>query len=122
MSLDNLKQSAANGSLVLHLEDGAITKIINACEDYAKALGRLKQQASALSTYPLGFAEGHLDSGAKLAQAFQEKAAGGSNSAETTFQSHIDQVEDMKSLFAAIQSSYKSMDTNNARNFGPHGS
>lgn len=41
MSVENLKQSAANGSLVLHLEDGAITKIINACEDYVRALGVL---------------------------------------------------------------------------------
>ncbi|MBF9327642.1 hypothetical protein [Mycobacteroides chelonae] len=122
MSVENLKQSAANGSLVLHLEDGAITKIINACEDYVRALGQLKQHARALSTYPLGFAEAHLDSGAKLAQAFQEKAAGSITSAEATFQSHIDQVEEMKSLFAALQGGYKSMDANNSRGFGPHGS
>ncbi len=120
MSLDNLKQNASNGSLVLHLEDGTITKIIHACEDYARALGQLKQQARALSTYPLGFAETHLNSGATLAQAFQEKAAGGTTSADVTFQSHIDQVEEMKSLFAAIHSGYKAMEANNAHSFGPH--
>ncbi|MGC7303824.1 hypothetical protein RA993_20515, partial [Mycobacteroides abscessus subsp. abscessus] len=47
MSLEDLKQNAADGRLVLHLDDGAITKIINACEDYSRALAQLKQQARA---------------------------------------------------------------------------
>lgn len=52
--MEDLKQNAADGRLVLHLDDGAITKIINACEDYSRALAQLKQQARALSTYPSG--------------------------------------------------------------------
>ncbi|RIR17565.1 hypothetical protein [Mycobacteroides abscessus] len=122
MSLEDLKQNAADGRLVLHLDDGAITKIINACEDYSRALAQLKQQARALSTYPLGFAEAHLNSGAKLTQAFQEKAAGATTSADATFQSHVDQVEEMKSLFVALQNGYKSMDGSNAHGFGTGGS
>ncbi len=121
MSLENLKQSAENGSLVLHLEDGAITKIINACDAYHRALENLKQDAEDLSGYPLGFAEGHLSSGAQLAKAFQEKAAGNATSAAATFKSHMAEVEDMKALFLAIRQGYKSTEANNANSFGSHG-
>lgn len=121
MSLDNLKQSAANGSLVLHLEDTAIDNVIAACDAYYRALENLKQDAEDLSGYPLGFAEGHLSSGAQLAKAFQEKASGSTTSAATTFKSHMAEVEDMKSLFLAIRQGYKSTEANNTNSFGSYG-
>ncbi|MGL5442065.1 MAG: hypothetical protein ACRDDJ_06325, partial [[Mycobacterium] stephanolepidis] len=74
MSIDQLTENAKNGSLVLHLEDGAIDKILAACATYKRSLEDLSQQAEALSGYPLGFSEGHLSSGARLANAFQQKA------------------------------------------------
>ncbi|BAX97149.1 hypothetical protein MSTE_01832 [Mycobacteroides stephanolepidis] len=121
MSIDQLTENAKNGSLVLHLEDGAIDKILAACDEYIQALGDLFRDASDLSTYQLGFAEGHLGSGATLAQAFQAKAAGGKNSAASSFQSHIDQVEEMKALFVALRRGYHSTEANNTTRFGPHG-
>ncbi|MGV0583828.1 hypothetical protein [Mycobacteroides chelonae] len=121
MSLDDLKQNAKDGRLVLHLEDGAIDNILAACDSYYRALENLKQDAEDLSGYPLGFAEGHLSSGAKLAKAFQEKAAGSGTSAAATFKSHMAEVEDMKALFLAIRQGYKSTEANNANNFGSYG-
>lgn len=122
MSLDNLKQNATNGSLVLHLEDEAINRILAACDTYKRALEDLSQQAEALSGYPLGFSEGHLSSGAKLANAFQQKAAGGPTSAAATFQSHMAQVQEMEGLLVALRRGYTSMDTNNASGYGRNGS
>lgn len=121
MSVDRLVENARNGSLVLHLEDGAIDKILSACDAYTQALGDLFRDASDLSTYRLGFAEGHLDSGQTLATAFQGKASGGINSAASSFQSHIDQVEEMKTLFVALRRGYRSTEANNTNRFGPHG-
>ncbi|MBA0048512.1 hypothetical protein [Mycobacteroides sp. LB1] len=121
MSLENLKQNAKDGRLVLHLEDGAIDAIIAACGDYVQALDDLRRDAQDLSGYPLGFAEARLSSGAALAQAFQQKASGSLTSADNTFKSHIDQVEEMKTLFAALRKGYKATDANNANNFGQQG-
>lgn len=121
MSVENLKQSAANGSLVLHLEDDAIDNILAACVAYKQALKDLTQDAEILSTYPLGFSEGHLDSGAELAKAFQQKASGGDSNAAKTFKSHIDQVDEMMDLFTALRRGYKATDANNANSFGRHG-
>ncbi|OHU30407.1 hypothetical protein BKG76_01130 [Mycobacteroides franklinii] len=120
MSLENLKQNASNGKLVLHLDHNAINDVIAACGTYYRALENLKQDAEDLSGYPLGFAEGHLSSGAQLAKAFQQKAAGTATSAAATFKSHMAEIEDMKSLFLAIRDSYQSAEANNANNFGPY--
>ncbi|MFD6199552.1 MULTISPECIES: hypothetical protein [Mycobacteriaceae] len=121
MSADQLVTNAKSGALVLHLEDGAIDNILAACDAYIQALGDLFRDASDLSTYQLGFAEGHLSSGAQLAQAFQAKASGGKSSAASSFQSHIDQVEEMKTLFVALRRGYQSTEANNTTRFGPHG-
>ncbi|EIU85231.1 hypothetical protein MM2B1231_1747 [Mycobacteroides abscessus subsp. bolletii 2B-1231] len=56
-----------------------------------------------------------------MAQAFQKKASGSSTSADNTFQSHIDQVEEMKTLFAALRKGYKATEANNANSFGQQG-
>ncbi|MBF9351767.1 hypothetical protein BKG80_22515 [Mycobacteroides chelonae] len=122
MSVDQLIENAKNGSLVLHLEDGAIDKILAACATYKRSLEDLSQQAEALSGYPLGFSESHLSSGAKLANAFQQKAAGGPASAAATFQSHMTQVQEMESLLLALRRGYTSMDANNASGYGHNGS
>ncbi|AMU74918.1 hypothetical protein PP633_10010 [Mycobacteroides abscessus] len=122
MSADRLVENAKNGSLVLHLEDGAIDNILAACDTYKRALENLSQQAEALSGYPLGFSEGHLSSGAKLANAFQQKAAGGPTSAAATFKSHMTQVQEMEGLFVALRRGYASMDANNAGSYGRNGS
>lgn len=121
MSLDNLKQSAANGQLVLHLENGAIDSIMAACDDYVRALDDLRRDARDLADYPLGFAETQLPSGDTLARAFQKKASGSPTSADNAFQSHIDQVEEMKTLFAALRKGYKATEANNASSFGQPG-
>ncbi|MBE5462002.1 Uncharacterised protein [Mycobacteroides abscessus subsp. abscessus] len=121
MSLEDLKQNAADGRLVLHLEDGAIDNILAACVAYKQALKDLTQDAEILSTYPLGFSEGHLGSGAELAKAFQQKASGGDSSATKTFKSHIDQVDEMMDLFTTLRRGYKATDANNANNFGSQG-
>ncbi|TDZ79684.1 hypothetical protein DE4585_03432 [Mycobacteroides salmoniphilum] len=121
MSVENLKQNAKGGRLVLHLEDGAIDNILAACVAYKQALKDLTQDAEILSTYPLGFSEGHLGSGAELAKAFQQKASGGDSNAAKTFKSHIDQVDEMMDLFTALRRGYKATDANNANSFGPHG-
>lgn len=121
MSLDDLKQNAKDGRLVLHLEDGAIDNILAACVAYKQALKDLTQDAEILSTYPLGFSEGHLGSGAALAKAFQLKASGDGSSATKAFQSHIDQVDEMMDLFTALRRGYKATDASNASSFGSHG-
>ncbi|TEA04002.1 hypothetical protein [Mycobacteroides salmoniphilum] len=122
MSVDQLIENAKSGSLVLHLEDGAIDKILAACVAYKRSLEDLSQQAEALSGYPLGFSEGHLSSGAKLANAFQQKAAGGPTSAAATFQSHMAQVQEIEALLLALRRGYTSMDANNASGYGHSGS
>lgn len=117
MSVENLKQNAVNGSLVLHLEDGAIDSILAACDAYIAALADLRRDARDLSTFPLGFAETKLESGRALAEAFQMKADGGRTTAAETFQSHKDQVEEMKTLFIALRRGYKATDQSNANTF-----
>ncbi|ANA96974.1 Uncharacterised protein [Mycolicibacterium phlei] len=119
-----LQEAIANaqaGKLTLSLNTEEFDKLITACDVYIEALRDLRDDAWNLSVHPLGFSEGHLDSGKQLAQAFQRKAAGGSNSAESTFLSHIDQVEEMKSLFIAVRSSIMQTDASNAHSFGEHG-
>ncbi|AMT70615.1 hypothetical protein [Mycobacteroides immunogenum] len=118
MSLDNLKQSAANGSLVLHLDGDVIDQVIRACDAYIGALKDLKRDAQDLATYQLGFAELKLESGRALANAYQLKADRGHSSAADAFESHKQQVEEMKSLFVAIRKDYRGTEANNASNFG----
>ncbi|NGX07374.1 hypothetical protein [Mycobacteroides franklinii] len=118
MSLENLKQNAKDGRLVLHLEDSAIDHIISACDAYIGALKDLKRDAQDLSTYPLGFAELKLDSGRALAEAFQKKADGGRMTAADTFESHKQQVEEMKTLFVAVRNGYRTTEANTTSNFG----
>ncbi|MEU9807691.1 hypothetical protein [Mycobacterium sp. NPDC050853] len=121
MSLDNLKSSADNDGLVLHLDPNQFRDILTACDVYADGLQKLKNNALALSGRKLGFSEDHLDSGAQLARKFQAKAAGDANSAENTFQSHVDRVEEMKSLFVALRNAYERTEQSNARAFGGFG-
>ncbi|MFA4083778.1 hypothetical protein ONA92_18960 [Mycobacteroides salmoniphilum] len=121
MSLENLKSSANNDGLVLHLDPSQFKAILTACDVYADGLQKLKNNALALSGRKLGFSEEHLDSGAQLARKFQAKAAGDANSAENTFQSHIDRVEEMKSLFIALRDAYERTDHSNANSFGGFG-
>ncbi|MBB4855609.1 hypothetical protein HNP40_003016 [Mycobacteroides chelonae] len=122
MSIDQLTEYAKNGQLVLHLDDAAFDKLISACDGYMDALRDLKQDAAALSRYPLGLAEDKLASGRALSDAFQRKAdGGGSTSASGTFQSHKDQVEAMKTLFVALRSAYRSTEQNNVANLQGHG-
>ncbi|SHU34350.1 hypothetical protein [Mycobacteroides abscessus] len=118
MSADRLVENAKNGSLVLHLEDGAIDQVISACDAYIGALKDLKRDAQDLGTYQLGFAELKLESGRALSNAFQMKADRGQSSAADAFESHRQQVEEMKSLFVAIRNSYRTTEANNASNFG----
>jgi len=121
MSIDQLTEYAKSGQLVLHLDDAAFDKLISACDGYIDALRDLKQDAAALSRYPLGLAEDKLASGRALSEAFQKKADGGTASAGSTFQSHKDQVEAMKTLFVALRSAYRATEQNNAANLQGHG-
>ncbi|WP_078316384.1 hypothetical protein [Mycobacterium sp. D16Q16] len=121
MSLENLRNSANNDGLVLHLDPSQFKAILTACDVYTDGLKSLKHDAQALSERKLGFSEEHLDSGAQLARKFQAKAAGDANSAENTFQSHIDRVEEMKSLFVALRDAYERTDHSNANSFGGFG-
>lgn len=121
MSLDNLKDSANNDGLVLHLDTSQFKDILTACDTYMDGLKSLKHDAETLSHRKLGFSEEHLDSGTRLAQKFQAKAAGDTNSAENTFQSHIDRVEEMKTLFLALRAAYERMDHGNANSYGGSG-
>ncbi|EHM23320.1 hypothetical protein [Mycobacteroides abscessus] len=113
--------NAQAGKLTLSLNTEEFDKLITACDVYIDALRDLRDNAVNVSVHPLGFSEAHLDSGKQLAQAFQRKAAGGPNSAESSFLSHIDQVEEMKSLFVAIRSSIMQTDAGNAHKFDQHG-
>lgn len=121
MSIDQLTEYAKSGQLVLHLDDAAFDKLISACDGYIDALRDLKQDAAALSRYPLGLAEDKLASGRALSEAFQKKADGGTTSASSTFQSHKDQVEAMKTLFVALRSAYRSTEQSNTANLQGHG-
>ncbi|ALR11445.1 hypothetical protein BST43_17630 [Mycobacteroides saopaulense] len=121
MSLDNLTNSANADGLVLHLNPQQFRDILTACDAYMDGLKSLKHDAEALSQRKLGFAEQHLDSGAQLARKFQAKAAGDANSAENTFQSHIDRTEEMKTLFVALRAAYERMDHGNANSYGGFG-
>lgn len=121
MSLENLKDSANNDGLVLHLDTEQFKNILTACDAYMDGLKSLKHDAETLSQRKLGFAEDHLDSGANLARKFQAKAAGDTNSAENTFQSHIDRTEEMKTLFLALRAAYERTDHSNANSYGGFG-
>ncbi|OHT86650.1 hypothetical protein [Mycobacteroides saopaulense] len=118
MSLDNLTNSANADGLVLHIDTNQFRDILTACDVYADGLQKLKNQAITLSGRKLGFSEEHLDSGSALARKFQAKAAGEANSAENTFQSHIDRVEEMKTLFVALRNAYERTEHSNTRAFG----
>ncbi|MFT8181053.1 hypothetical protein ACLXNF_26050, partial [Mycobacteroides chelonae] len=119
--LDNLTSSADNNGLVLHLDPSQFEAILTACDVYMDGLKSLKHDAQTLGERKLGFAEQHLDSGSQLARKFQAKAAGDANSAENTFQSHIDRTEEMKTLFAALRAAYERTDHSNANSFGGFG-
>lgn len=114
-------ENARAGKLTLSLNTAEFDKLITACDVYIESLRDLQYDAVSLSAHPLGFSEDHLDSGKQLAQLFQRKAAGGPSSAESTFLSHIEQAEEMKSLFIAIRSSVAQTDASNAHNFDQHG-
>lgn len=121
MSIDQLTEYAQSGQLVLHLDPEKFDEIIKACDAYLDELMELQGDAQSLSQYKLGCAEDHLPSGARLAQFFQSKAAGGHNSAESTFQSHIERVQEMKGLFHALRTNIQSTDSGNAKTFNTHG-
>lgn len=119
MGIEDLINNAKSGQLVLHMDDEAFSKLITACDVYIDDLKDLYRKAMALADKPLGFSEDHLDSGAQLARKLQEKAGAPENSAAATFMSHIERVEDMKTLFLATRSGFREMETNNARSFKP---
>jgi hypothetical protein len=121
VSFDQTIENARNGSLALQLDPEQFDQILKACDVYIDALTSLKTDAERLGQRKLGFAEDHLDSGAQLAQKFQRKAAGGSSSASSTFQSHIERVQEMKALFLALRSGYQNTDQSIADNLDPHG-
>lgn len=108
---------ARAGQLALHVDDEAFDKLIKACDEYIDSLRALRRNATNLSYHPLGFSEDHLPSGAQLARKFQEKAGGPTNSAAETFTSHIEQVEEFKTLFLAARSSFRQMEDHNTRGF-----
>lgn len=118
-SMDQLTEYAKNGELVLHLDDEAFDKLIRACDVYIDELNNLHRQATDLALHPLGFE--HLESGAQLAKAFQNKAGGDFNSAASTFTSHIDRVEELKTLFVAIRNAHRNTEENNADKFTGNG-
>ncbi|MGH3726790.1 MAG: hypothetical protein ACRDUS_21995 [Mycobacterium sp.] len=118
MAADQLVENAKNGSLVLHLDSSQFEAILTACDTYIDGLKSLKSDAQALSNRKLGFSEEHLDSGAQLARKFQAKASGDDHSAANTFQSHVDRVEEMKSLFLALRAAYEGTEQSNAKSFG----
>ncbi|MUM16001.1 hypothetical protein FZI91_12425 [Mycobacterium sp. CBMA271] len=121
MGNNPLLQSADNGQLVLHMNREGLDAIMKACDVYIDTLQDLVFDAKQLSQFKLGFAEDHLDSGRDLARAFQRKAAGDQNCAENTFQSHIEYVEGMKTLFRASWKSTEDMDHGNARSVNVQG-
>ncbi|SIA36899.1 hypothetical protein [Mycobacteroides abscessus] len=119
MSIENLINNANSGQLVLHMDDEAFNQLITACDTYVDSLRELHSDATNLSYHPLGFSEDHLPSGAKLAREFQNKAGAPENSAAATFKSHIDRVEEFKSLFIAARKAYQQTEEHNTRNFQP---
>ncbi|OHU71409.1 hypothetical protein BKG86_17305 [Mycobacteroides chelonae] len=119
MGFEDLINNAKDGNLVLHMDDEAFSKLITACDVYIDELKDLHRKAMALADKPLGFSEDHLDSGAQLARIFQEKAGATQNSAAATFLSHVEQVEEMKTLFLATRTGFREMEANNARKFAP---
>lgn len=123
MSLDQYAKDAEAGRLALRLSLEEFDNVINACDAYMDGLRDLNNDAENLSHRRLGFSEDKLtQSGATLARKFQEKAAGGDHSAASTFQSHIERVEDMKSLFVAFRKAAISTDEGVARNLKALGS
>lgn len=113
-SMDQLTEYAKNGELVLHLDDEAFDKLIRACDVFIDDLHGLRRQALEMSYHPLGFE--HLESGAVLAKTFQEKAGGDFDSAASTFASHIERVEEMKTLFVAIRAAHRHTEGANTSN------
>lgn len=119
MSIENLINSAQAGRLALRMDDETFRELLKACDVYIDNLNALYLKAQALADKPLGFSEEHLSSGADLARKFQEKAGAPENSAAATFKSHIERVEEMKTLFIASRDAYRNMDGNNAQSFKP---
>lgn len=117
MSIEDLINNANNGQLVLRMDDEAFNELIKACDVYRDRLEDLYNDAKSLGHHPLGFSEEHLDSGKQLAQKFQEKAGAPEDSAAATFQSHIERVEEMKSLFLSARAAYRRMEEDNAHKF-----
>jgi len=119
MSIEDLISNANAGQLVLHMDDEAFNQLITACDTYVDSLRDLHRDATNLSYHRLGFSEDHLPSGAQLAREFQDKAGAPQNSAAAIFKSHIDRVEEFKSLFIAARKAYQQTEEHNARNFKP---
>lgn len=117
MGIEDLINNARAGQLALHMDDEAFNKLVTACDVYIDDLNDLYRQAMALADKPLGFSEGHLQSGADLARKFQEKASAPGNSAAATFKSHIDAAENFKTLFLAARAAYRQTDEHNASGF-----
>lgn len=113
-SMDQLTEYAKNGELVLHLDDEAFDKLIRACDVYIDDLHDLHRKATDLSYHPIGCE--HLESGAQLAKVFQDKAGADFNSAASTFTSHIERVEEMKTLFVAIRAAHRQTEDANTSN------
>ncbi|MFV8279848.1 hypothetical protein ACNQPY_26360 [Mycobacteroides abscessus] len=118
-SMDQLTEYAKNGELVLHLDDEAFDQLIRACDVFIDDLHDLHRKATDLSYHPIGCE--HLDSGAQLAKVFQNKAGGDFNSAASTFTSHIERVEEMKTLFIAIRAAHRQTEEANAAKFKGNG-
>lgn len=119
MGIENLINSANAGQLALHIDDEAFNELIKACDTYIDSLRELHDDATNLSYHPLGFSEDHLESGAQLAKKFQDKAGAPDNSAAATFKSHIERVEEFKSLFVAARKAYQQTEEHNTRAFKP---
>lgn len=120
MGIENLIGNANAGQLVLHMDDEAFGELIKACDTYIDELHDLHRKATDLSYHPLGFSEDHLESGKELAKKFQQKAGAPENSAAATFKSHIERVEEFKTLFIAARTAYLETEDHNTRNFKPN--
>ncbi|RIS81334.1 hypothetical protein [Mycobacteroides abscessus] len=119
MGIEDLIKNANDNRLALHMDDEAFNELIKACDAYRDRLEDLYNDAKSLAHHPLGFSEEHLPSGAELALKFQEKAGAPDNSAAATFKSHIQRVDEFKSLFLASRAAYRRMEEDNARKFQP---
>lgn len=117
MGIEDLINNANAGQLVLHMDDEAFDKLITACDAYIDDLHDLHRKANELAWHKLG-AES-LPSGQRLAEIFRDKASGPTNSAASTFASHIEQAENFKTLFLAARSAYRQTDEHNANSFKP---